>query len=565
MPSATLSLCMIVRDEAELLPRCLTAVRGLWDELRVVDTGSHDDTVAILAAERATVIHRAWDDDFSAARNAGLEGATGDWILYLDADEIVSAELASQVRRLLDDAEAGAATVMMRNLLPHGHRRDTPILRLFRNHPTVRFSFPIHEDVSAPVMSRLATEGRRLRHLPGTVEHLGYVHARAAARNKKARDMELLARCLERDRGDLYSWFKLLELARFWSDRVLWAEVAASARMVIEGAGPLALFGKPFGGELIVLCAGGLFPGDSAGALRFVDRWADLVDPSASLFLRRGELRELGGEIAAAAADFARCRELAAVTADQQLVTARPLMGLARLALSTGDTREAWRRVEQALAHAPRDPEALLLAVLLCRARGGDPAVRDFAVSHGAATGDCHELHEALGEAALVGGRPTAAVVELRRAAGDPPAGRAALRLAQALLASGEIAPARQLAADLAPAMPQAGLGVLVCDLLCGRDSELTLDIDDETANRELRSWVDLLRGSAPPAMLELLRHAAPAVAGFFPWLPHYLGIAAKPATIATTTTATTTTPATPPAPGVAKANPVAGAIASRR
>jgi tetratricopeptide (TPR) repeat protein len=444
--------------------------------------------------------------------------------LYLDADEIVSPALVTEIKALLNDAEAGAATVVMRNHLPHGHRRDTAVLRLFRNHPTVRFSFPIHEDVSVPVQERLVADGRRLRHLAGVVEHLGYVHERAAARNKKARDMELLARCLERDRGDLYSWFKMLELGRFWGDRALWAEAATSACAVLEEVGPLALAGKPFGGELIVLCADGLYPGEPADALRFIASWADLVDPSASLFLRRGELRELGGETVAAAGDFARCRELGAITADQQLVTARPLMGLARLALATGDTREAWRRVEQALTHAPRDPEALLLAVLLCRARGGEVAVRDFAASHGAVAGDSPELHEALGEAALVGGRAAAAVVELRRAAGDPPTGRAALRLAQALLASGEIEAARQLAVDLAPTLPQATLGVLVCDLLCGRDSELTLEVDDETAHRELRSWVDLVRGSAPPALLESLRHAAPAVAEFFPWLPRYLG-----------------------------------------
>ena len=75
--SAKLSLCMIVRDEAEMLPRCLNAVRGLWTELRAVDTGSRDGTVALLEAEGAQVIHRAWDDDFSLARNAGLEG----WML----------------------------------------------------------------------------------------------------------------------------------------------------------------------------------------------------------------------------------------------------------------------------------------------------------------------------------------------------------------------------------------------------------------------------------------------------------------------------------------------------
>ncbi len=69
---------------------------------------------------------------------------------------------------------------------------------------------------------------------------------------------------------------------------------------------------------------------------------------------------------------------------------------------------------------------------------------------------------------------------------------------------------------------------MLVCDLLAGRDSDLTLDIDDETAHRELRSWVDLLRGAAPPALLECFRRAAPAVTEFFPWLPRYLGAAGR-------------------------------------
>ena len=75
------------------------------------------------------------------------------------------------------------------------------------------------------------------------------------------------------------------------------------------------------GGELVVLCADGLFPGEEsvASRLRFISSWADLVDPSAPLFLRRGELREMAGETVAAAADFARCGELAEVTADQQL------------------------------------------------------------------------------------------------------------------------------------------------------------------------------------------------------------------------------------------------------
>jgi hypothetical protein len=520
---------MIVKDEAELLPACLRAVHGLWDELCVVDTGSSDDSVAMITAAGGRAIHRPWDGDFSAARNAGLEQATGDWILFLDADEMVSPELAAQIKALLDDRAAGAATVVMRNLLPHGHRRDTAMLRLFRRHPAVRFTHPIHEDVTAAVARQLALDGRRLRHLPGVVEHLGYVRARATARHKKARDMDLLTRCLERDPGDVYSWFKLLELARFWDDRPLWSEAAAAARGAIDRAGPLALAGRPFGGELIALCADGLHPGDARGALVFTAQWIDLIDPSAPLRLRRGELRELTGDAPGAASDFQACLALADRTPDRQLATVRPLMGLARLALAAGDVAAADGRAREALRFGPRDPEALLLVALLARARGGEAGARALAAALRAEQGDSVELHEALGEAALLGGQPGQAVTELSLAAGDPPAGRAACRLAQALLAAGELEASHRLSTALSAALPEAALGVLVCDLLAGRDSDLVLEVEEEVAARALRSWVDVLRGAGPPVMLERFRRALPAIAPFFPWLPVYVARSPDP------------------------------------
>ena len=85
-----LSLCMIVRDEQEMLPGLLDSVRGLWDEFLVADTGSTDGTVDLLEKAGATVEPFAWCDDFAAARNASLDMASGEWILFLDADERVS-------------------------------------------------------------------------------------------------------------------------------------------------------------------------------------------------------------------------------------------------------------------------------------------------------------------------------------------------------------------------------------------------------------------------------------------------------------------------------------------
>src|SRR3990172_5816578 len=131
------SLCMIVRDEAAMLPAFLEAARGSWDELLAVDTGSTDATPELLAAAGATVLHRPWDDDFAAARNFGLERASGEWVLVLDADERVGPALAAEIRRSAEDARCGAASLRVVNQLPHGHVRSSRLLPMFRNYPNI--------------------------------------------------------------------------------------------------------------------------------------------------------------------------------------------------------------------------------------------------------------------------------------------------------------------------------------------------------------------------------------------------------------------------------------------
>ncbi len=88
--SLMLTLSMIVKNEEKYLEDCLKSVRGVADEIVIVDTGSTDHTIEIAQEYNAKLFHYTWINDFSAARNYALEKSTGDWVLYLDADERLS-------------------------------------------------------------------------------------------------------------------------------------------------------------------------------------------------------------------------------------------------------------------------------------------------------------------------------------------------------------------------------------------------------------------------------------------------------------------------------------------
>jgi glycosyltransferase involved in cell wall biosynthesis len=96
-----LSAALIVRDEAEHLDACLASLGGLVDEIVVVDTGSRDDSLEVAQRHGAVIGHEAWESDFLTPRNRALDLASGDWILYIDADERVRPADHATVRDLL--------------------------------------------------------------------------------------------------------------------------------------------------------------------------------------------------------------------------------------------------------------------------------------------------------------------------------------------------------------------------------------------------------------------------------------------------------------------------------
>ena len=161
-----LSLCMITKDEQEFLPNCLRSVKGLVDEIIVVDTGSKDNTIEIAKQFGAKVVKYKWSNDFSNARNFSLKHATKDWIIVLDADEIISKEDHSKIKDFISAEKHDAFFMIQRNYTNATTTPDfvvndnkyeegkefagwfaNPVVRLFRNKEDIFFEAKVHESV----------------------------------------------------------------------------------------------------------------------------------------------------------------------------------------------------------------------------------------------------------------------------------------------------------------------------------------------------------------------------------------------------------------------------------
>jgi glycosyltransferase involved in cell wall biosynthesis len=145
----TISACLIVRDEARLLPRCLRSIAGAYDELCIVDTGSSDQTLEIAREAGARILQftacNGADgkiEDFAAPRNAALQLATGDWILQIDADEVLGPGGAARIRRHSRHREVTSVMVNMR-ADPASWLSE----RLYRRSGDLRYVGRIHEYV----------------------------------------------------------------------------------------------------------------------------------------------------------------------------------------------------------------------------------------------------------------------------------------------------------------------------------------------------------------------------------------------------------------------------------
>lgn len=207
-----LSAALIVKNEEKFLGTCLRSLKGLADEVVVVDTGSTDGTPDIAIAEGARLYRRPWTGDFSAARNEAIKLARGDWILYIDADERVSGGDLELVRAQLRAARYIGYRVQLR---PRPGFTPYWEMRLFRNHPQIRFRGIIHENIWPALNERQAQSGGRIGHTELVLDHDGYEGDQGA---KHVRNQPLLEQSLAADPSRVYSQCHLASIREALGD-----------------------------------------------------------------------------------------------------------------------------------------------------------------------------------------------------------------------------------------------------------------------------------------------------------------------------------------------------------
>lgn len=201
---------MIVKNEEIALPKCLSSVKGVVNEMVVLDTGSTDRTVEIALQFGAKVHHFEWCDDFSVARNQALNFVTGEWILVLDADETLVAKIVPHLQQAIN-GDRYLLINLVRQEVGAAQSPYSLVSRLFRNHPDICFSRPYHALVDDSVAQILSQEPQwQIGYLPEVaILHSGYQASAIAQKDKFAQAAKRMEGFLARNPTDPYVCSKL--------------------------------------------------------------------------------------------------------------------------------------------------------------------------------------------------------------------------------------------------------------------------------------------------------------------------------------------------------------------
>lgn len=203
-----ISVCIITKNEAEHLEKCLSALKPYQFEIVVVDTGSTDNSKEVAHKYTDKVYDFEWINDFSAARNYSISRASHNVILSLDTDEFVTKIDLEKTAQLIEANPKGIGCIKVLNYFEteQGTKHQTSMLGRLFNRKYYHYENAIHEALTA-----ISNVSPYSYDLPVTVDHVGYLGSKDKLNDKAMRDINLLLKEIETNPDNPYNYFQLAQ------------------------------------------------------------------------------------------------------------------------------------------------------------------------------------------------------------------------------------------------------------------------------------------------------------------------------------------------------------------
>lgn len=209
MKKNSLALCMIVKDEEKFIKKSIDAVKDIVDEIVIVDTGSNDTTLELLKEyNNINLYNYIWDNDFAKARNFTLNKAKSDWILFLDADEILDSKSKKIVLDFISNTTFDGCHFLIYNYTLQNSNTFSihNALRLFKNYKGYYYKGKIHEQIHNDSIINLKEHFTKENII---LHHYGYTNEVLNEKNKRNRNMPILSKILKENPNDSFTLFNL--------------------------------------------------------------------------------------------------------------------------------------------------------------------------------------------------------------------------------------------------------------------------------------------------------------------------------------------------------------------
>lgn len=211
MPPASLSVCVITKNESRFIEACLRSVQSIAAEIIIVDSGSTDDTLEIARRFNAHIFTIEWQNDYAYARNVAISKCSGGWILFLDADEYLENPdaLYKRIQRTKNKRTGG---FLMERTDIYRHKDNGLVIkypvgmvRLFRNHLSFQYIGSVHEQINTCITGL----GYQVEILENSrIIHQVYMSDDAFLETKQLRYLALIEAELEKESSNYWMLYQ---------------------------------------------------------------------------------------------------------------------------------------------------------------------------------------------------------------------------------------------------------------------------------------------------------------------------------------------------------------------